>query len=43
MDITTLEIASLMTVVNDHVLSLNVAEISQTLPKGLQTRRVGGR
>ena len=38
-----LETAALMTVLNDNVLSLNVAEIAQTLPKCLQTRRVGGR
>jgi hypothetical protein len=28
---------------NEQVLSLNVAEIAQTLPKGFETRRICGR
>jgi hypothetical protein len=37
-----LETSSLMTVLNENVLSLKLAELAQPLPKGLQTGRVGG-
>jgi hypothetical protein len=37
------EIAILVAVFDDDVLSLDVAQFAQSLPEGLQPRRVGGR
>jgi hypothetical protein len=37
-----LEPAAFMTVLNEQVLALQVAELAQPVPKCLQTRRVGG-